>query len=383
MQVTRAEYHPATGWTPALPADQDGPGTLVMAFGAWDLRNDDTPFASLRSAFPRAAVTGCSTAGEIAGPAVHDNSVSVAIARFERTPLRVAHTAVAGSADSAGAGRRLADALRADEAGQRLAAVFLLSHGVDVNGTELVHGLAAALPDGVRISGGLAGDAAKFENTWVLVSGHPTSGVVAAVGLYGDALEVGVGVDGGWHTFGPDRLVTRSEGNVLYELDGRPALDLYKEYLGEFAADLPGSGLLFPLSIARRGSSAPALTRTLLGIDEAQRALIYAGDVPQGAIARLMRTTNEQLVEAAWSAASQAAAGIGAGPALVVSVSCVGRRLLLGERTDEEVETILDHVPPASAHVGFYSNGEIAAAAPGAPSELHNQTITVTAYRER
>lgn len=384
MQVTRVEYHAATGWSHALPAELDSPRTLVLAFGAWSLRDTEEPFADLRRAFPRSVLGGCSTAGEIAGSHVHDASVSVAITAFERTTLRAVHTCSAGIADSSGAGQRLAEALIADEEGQHLAAVFILSHGVNVNGTDLVHGLAAHLPPSVHITGGLAGDDAKFENTWVLVDGAPVSGVVSAVGLYGESLEVGVGVNGGWHDFGPERLITRSEGAVLYELDGRPALDLYKEYLGDFAADLPGSGLLFPLSITRRGTTAPPLVRTLLGIDESTRALIFAGDVPQGAVARLMRTTNEQLVQAASAAVDQASDGLGgAGPALVVSVSCVGRRLLLGERTDEETEAVLEGVPLGSAHIGFYSNGEIASAAVGAPSELHNQTITVTAYRER
>ena len=384
MQVTRVEYHTATGWAHALPAELDSPRTLVLAFGAWSLRDKDAPFAELRRAFPHSVLAGCSTAGEIAGAHVHDASVSVAITAFERTTLRAAHTASAGIADSAGAGQRLAEALRADEQGQKLAAVFILSHGVNVNGTELVHGLAAHLPHSVHITGGLAGDDAKFENTWVLAHGAPVSGVVSAVGLYGDALEVGVGVNGGWQDFGPERLITRAEGAVLYELDGRPALDLYKEFLGDFAAELPGSGLLFPLSVTRRGTTAPPVVRTLLGIDESARALIFAGDIPQGSVARLMRTTNEQLVQAASAAVDPASGALGGtGPALVVSVSCVGRRLLLGERTDEETEAVLEGVPEGSAHVGFYSNGEIASAVLGAPSELHNQTITVTAYRER
>jgi len=97
-----------------------------------------------------------------------------------------------------------------------------------------------------------------------------------------------------------------------------------------------------------------------------------------------MRTTNERLVLAAGVAIGRASERLPVDrPALVVSVSCLGRRLLLGERTDEEVETVLEGVPRGSAHVGFYSNGEIAAGAEGAPSELHNQTITITTFCER
>ncbi len=380
MKVSTTEYRAATGWSSPLPAELDGPQTLVLAFGGWEMRNDPRPFDELRAAFPRSIVAGCSTAGEIRGASVHDHTVSVAVTRFEHTPLRLTHTPVADAADSSAAGRRLGDALRHDD----LSAVFVLSHGVNVHGTELVHGLAAALPPHVHISGGLAGDDAKFENTWVIVDGSPQHGVVSAIGFYGDAINVGVGVDGGWNDFGPDRLITKSEGHVLLELDGKPALDLYKQYLGDFAKDLPGSGLLFPLSIRRPGDKAPPLVRTLLGIDEARRAMIFGGDMPTGATARLMRTTNERLVNSAWVAISRASEQLPVDrPALVVSVSCVGRRMLLGERTDEEVETIFDGSPAGSAHVGFYSNGEIASGAEGAPAELHNQTITITTFSER
>ncbi|MCE9603118.1 MAG: FIST C-terminal domain-containing protein [Gemmatimonadetes bacterium] len=380
MKVRTSEYRAPKGWSAPLPASLDGPQTLVLAFGAWSLRADPTPFADLRAAFPRSVIAGCSTAGEIAGATVHDGTVSLAVAEFDRTPLRLAHTPVADAADSSAAGERLAGMLQGDD----LRAVFILSHGVNVNGTELVHSLAGNLAASVQISGGLAGDDAKFENTWVIVDGVPKSGVIAAVGFYGEAITVGVGVDGGWNDFGPDRLITKSEGHVLLELDGKPALDLYRQYLGEFAKDLPGSGLLFPLSIRRPGDKAPALVRTLLGIDEARRAMTFGGDMPEGATARLMRTTNEQLVNSAVVAIGRATRRLPADhPALVVSVSCVGRRLLLGERTDEEVETIYEGSPAGSAHVGFYSNGEIASGVDGSPAELHNQTITVTTFGER
>lgn len=380
MQVRESEYLAASGWSKPLPSELDSPSTLVLAFGGWEMRDDLRPFAELRAAFPHSVIAGCSTAGEIAGAQVRDRTVSVAITAFEKTPLRLVHTPVENAADSSAAGARLAAMLNNDD----LSAVFVLSHGVNVNGTELVHGMAAKLPAHVHISGGLAGDDAKFENTWVLVNGEPTHGVIAAVGFYGEAIQIRVGVDGGWNDFGPDRLITKSDGNVLLELDGKPALDLYKQYLGEFAKDLPGSGLLFPLSIRRPGDKAPALVRTLLGVDERTKSMTFAGDMPVGASARLMRTTNEKLVNAACVAISRATEQLPSNrPALVVSVSCVGRRMLLGERADEEVETILDGSPGGSAHIGFYSNGEIASGADGAPAELHNQTITITTFSER
>jgi len=233
--------------------------------------------------------------------------------------------------------------------------VFVLSDGLCVNGTPLVAGLTAGLPRGVAITGGLAGDGSRFARTWVLDRQRTEANHVCAVGLYGNRLRVGHGCDAGWSDFGPERRITRAEGNVLFELDGKPALELYKTYLGERAAGLPGTALLFPLAVRRDEHDRDPLVRTILAVDEARQSMTFAG------------------------AASALPADA---EALVVSVSCVGRRLVLGERTDEEVETVFDGAPDRSAHVGFYSYGEISPAARGGVSELHNQTMTVTVFAE-
>jgi len=371
-------YRTGMGWDSQLPAAMDGPQTLVLAFAASEFAADPAPFAQLAAAFPQSVLVGCSTSGEIAGTQVHDASVSVAVVRFDHTRLRRAFTSVGGAADSFEAGVRLAAQLD----GEDLRAVFVLSDGLCVNGTPLVEGLTRHLPAGVSITGGLAGDGNRFAHTWVLDREQPEANRICAVGFYGQRLQVGQGCDGGWSDFGPERRVTRSEGNVLYELDGAPALDLYKTYLGDRAEGLPGTALLFPLSV-RRDAASQRVVRTILGIDEARQSLTFAGDVPQGSIARLMRANTDKLISSAAQAARQA---VGSLPetddALIISVSCVGRRLILGERTEEEIETVLEGTPLRTAHVGFYSYGEISPSLPGGSSELHNQTMTVTVLSE-
>jgi hypothetical protein len=386
MQLLTRQFHAGTGWSGPLPTALDSPQTLVLVFGARALADAPQAFADLAAAFAQAVVVGCSTAGEIAGSLVNDASLSLAVARFEHTRLVLAVTPIGSADESGAAGQHLAAQLVA--AGPDLCAVFVLSDGLCVNGTPLVAGLAGGLPAGVAIAGGLAGDGSRFERTWVLAGQHLAAGQVAAVGFYGQRLRVGHGAQGGWMDFGPERRITRSEGHVLFELDGKPALDLYKTYLGDLAQGLPGSALLFPLSIRRPGPDARPLVRTILGVDEAQRSLTFAGDMPEGHVARLMRTTNDNLIGSAAAAVAQATQGAGGcGDALVVSVSCVGRRLVLGERTEEEVETIVDGAPAGAGHVGFYSYGEIAPAVGGdgqgvGSSELHNQTMTVTVFSE-
>lgn len=379
MQQQTLTHRASRGWSAPLPVALDGAQTLVLVFAAPETASDPAPFAELAAAFPRSVMIGCSTSGEIAGPQVHDASLSVAVARFEHTRLRRALTRIDSAADSFGAGARLAAAL----AGEDLRAVFMLSDGLGVNGTPLVDGLAAGLPSGVVITGGLAGDGSRFARTWVLDRERPEADHVCAVGFYGERLRIGHGCDGGWSDFGPERRITHAEGNVLYELDGKPALELYKTYLGDRASGLPGTALLFPLAVRRDAQDRDPLVRTILGMDEERQSLTFAGDLPQGGIARLMRANTDKLIGSAGSAVRAAVGALPAGSdTLVVSVSCVGRRLVLGERTDEEIETVLDGAPARSGHVGFYSYGEISPAAPGGASELHNQTMTVTAFAE-
>ena len=379
MKTTTSIYRSDSGWSQALPTELDSPQTLVLAFGASAFADDPTPFAELRRALPQAVIAGCSTSGEIAGLALGDGSVSVAVVRFEHTHLVSAQTAASDPADSAAAGARLAAQLPAEG----LRAVFLLSEGLNVNGTALVAGLVAALPADVLVTGGLAGDGSAFVRTWVLSRDLPQAKCVTAVGLYGERLLCSSGCEGGWLDFGPQRRITKSAGSVLHELDSKPALDRYKEYLGALAAGLPGSALLFPLSIRRPGSTARPLVRTILGIDETQRTMTFAGDMPEGHEARLMRATDDSLIGSAAQAVAQATRGLPAtSGALMVSVSCVGRRLMLGERTEEEVETIAERTPDGGLHVGFYAYGEIAPGADGGPCMLHNQTMTVTVFAE-
>ena len=110
-----------------------------------------------------------------------------------------------------------------------------------------MEGMRRGLPANVSVTGGLAADGALFEQTMVCHGEEVKAGAVVGIGLYGDRLRIGYGSMGGWDPFGPDRCITRAEANVLYELDGRSALDLYKTYLGPHAAELPASGARFPL----------------------------------------------------------------------------------------------------------------------------------------
>ncbi len=369
-----------SGWSQdPLPAF-DSESTLVVVFGAAEWADDPAPVRQLAAAYPRAHLVGCSTAGEIFGTALSDGSLSVAVAQFEAgTRIATASASVCSQEDSFAAGEAIARQLQ----GPALRGVLLFSDGLNVNGSELVRGINSVLLSDVIVTGGLAGDGARFQRTWVLHGGAPATGIVCAAGLYGDNLRIGHGSKGGWDNFGPERRVTRSRGNVLFELDGKPALELYKEYLGELATGLPATGLLFPLALRADSGDDKSLVRTILAVDETRQSMTFAGDIPQGSLARLMRANFDRLIDGASDAAGLASQSLADEDraTLAIAISCVGRRLVLGERAEEEIEATLEVMPTGTQQVGFYSYGEISPYATGR-CDLHNQTMTLTTIRE-
>jgi hypothetical protein len=362
-------------WRETTPGMVLARASLVLAFGDGQLLAGGAAMAHLHERYPGALIIGCSTAGEVCGARLFDRSIVATACQLEHSQVAMAVVGIQSAEESGRAGRELvAKLLRPD-----LAHVLVLSDGIQVNGTSLVEGLLAELPRGVTISGGLAGDGERMRETFVYAEGSAARGRIVAVGFYGARLRVGCGSLGGWVPFGPERLITRSAGNVLYELDGQSALALYKRYLGEHAAGLPSSGLHFPLSI-RPPSGGSSVVRTILGVDEAAQSLTFAGDLPRGHYAQLMRATVDKLVDGAWSAAGLAMQRGTPNPPLTLAISCVGRRLTLKQRTEEELESLREVLPDTTL-AGFYSYGELSPAGLSG-CELHNQTMTVTTFGE-
>ncbi len=376
MHVETLRYHRGRGWNAPLPTGLDSTQTLVLALASPMLDELPRLLEDVRRALPKSHLIGCSTAGEIHGGGVFDESLVLAVARFDRTPLRSASVPLASASESRAAGA----AIGAQLASADLRAVFVLSDGLSVNGSALVAGVASAVGEDVKITGGLAGDGPRFARTFVIDGERARPNTVRAVGFYGDRLRFGHGSRGGWDIFGPERVITRSEGNVLFELDGRPALALYKDYLGDRASELPAAALLFPLGIRASRTDPRQLVRTILSVNEADQSMTFAGDVPQGAISQLMRANLDRLILGASDAADFSLARLSK-PSLSIAVSCVGRRLVLGERVEEEIEATIDAMPRGTAQVGFYSYGEISPTLDG-PSGLHNQTMTITTLAE-
>lgn len=378
MKVETLSFKPDQGWSKEIPATLDSEHTLVLLFAAPELMKRDEILPGLHQALPRAHIIGCSTAGEISDASIHDGGITAAVVQFEKTEIRSVCETLTSNEDSYACGERIGKAL-SDET---LSAVFLLSVGTNINGTELVNGLNASLPTETPVTGGLAGDGERFEKTWVIYGDSTHEQAVVAIGYYGDSIKLGHGSMGGWDIFGPERMITRSKANVLYELDGKPALELYKEYLGERAQGLPATALLFPLTLHLKEPEERSVVRTILAVDEKEQSMMFAGDMPEGILAQLMKANFDRLIDGAMGAAIQARDPMnGYAPILSIAISCVGRRLVLGSRTEEELEVVLEALPPGTTQIGFYSYGEISPALSGL-CDLHNQTMTLTTITE-
>ena len=380
MHSQQITWSQQAGWSP-VAADPEKIA-VVFYFGTREVLACGTRYHELREMFPAAHILGCSTGGQINNSDVNDDGIVAAAVRFDSTRLRLVRHDVGDASQSRDYGEAIGNVLREAD----LAGVFLLSDGLHVNGSDLVKGLVSAIGSGVSLTGGLAGDGANFTETLVGGDCVPQSRMVVGIGFYGQAVRIGHGSAGGWDLFGPRRQVTRSAGNVVFEFDGEPALDLYERYLGpEDSKDLPSSALVFPIQVHNPEQPDSAVVRAVLAVDHDRRSVTFAGDVPQGWTAQLMRGNFDRLAEGAADAARQARIGLNVGKddhQFSILVSCIGRRLLMGQRASDETEAAGSELGTDTLRLGFYSYGEISPHAKSGICRLHNQTMTVTSFAE-
>ncbi len=356
---------------------------LVLYFGSTDILKDVSAYELLKARYPQAIIAGCSTGGQIIGTQISDESIVFTALYFEKTTVKAFSDNLYNLEDSFAVGKSLGDKLK----GEGLAGVVVLSKGLELNGSLLVGGIREGINVGreVPISGGLAGDGDRFQETWVGFNELFDQTGVVVIGFYGQDFAMKTGACGGWDIFGPERLITKSEGNILYELDHKPALELYKRYLGEEAKNLPFSGLYFPLAIWPNNQEEKAfVARTPLDVDEKTQSITFAGDMPKGYKAQLMWGKFDSVTEGAGQAAREAFhETLHEYETFSLLVSCLGRRALLGQRTIHEVELVTKILGDNNKRLGFYSYGEIAPHANTGESVLHNETMTIATLYEK
>lgn len=351
--------------------------SLVLVFGSIKRFNENKLQHFLKSRYPKAQIVGCTTSGEISPNGVFDDSIQITAIEWKKVIQRVVQNTSSKMQDSYDIGVNLASQLKATT----LRTVLLISDGLNINGSELINGFQSILGD-TPIIGGLAGDGGAFTKTLQLFNNDISDRMVIAVGLYGDALVTSSGALGGWKPYGPPRKVTKSAKNVVYELDGKPALPLYKMYIGTiFSKNLPGSGLNFPLAVIEEGNRDVEKIRTLLAINEQDNSLTFAGNINEGETIRLCRTNHDQLVEGAGAAANLVLDGLTSQQTnqtgLALCVSCMGRKGVMTEQVSDEVKLVQQTLGSQTYIAGFYSYGEIAPRPHTNNSILHNQTMTI------
>jgi hypothetical protein len=381
MIFEQLSWNPFHKWQTKLSQTTDNFNPqLVFVFGSRKVLAEIELIKELQARYPLSQLIGCSTSGEIIGTEVNDNSLAVTAIFFEKTMLQFSFLELEESIDSFKISSQLVTPLISNS----LRHLLVLSDGLNVNGSELVRGFRELLPDSVSLTGGLAGDGSDFVETFVFDEhGIPRTKLIAAIGFYGDSIQVGYGSFGGWDSFGIDRKITKSEENVLFEIDGVPALELYKSFLGDKASELPGSGLLFPLSLRTEYDQIPVV-RTILSINEMEQSITFAGDMTEGAYVKFMKANVDRLINGSIKAAQTSIENNhDLSPEFALLISCVGRKLVLKQLVEEEVEAASQILGKETVITGFYSYGEISPFSSGAQCELHNQTMTITTFSER
>lgn len=351
---------------------------LLFVFGSREFICNEDIFNNIKIKYPNAVIMGCTTAGEIFNDQVNENILTITAVYFENTEIKFFSSELMDSSKCYEKGLEVAKSIPVEN----LSHVFLIGEGINVNGSKLVEGFVDGLPENVKITGGLAGDYEGYKETFVVANDYGKKNLIGAVAFYGNRIKFGYGSVGGFDTFGIERTVTKSKDNILYELDGKPALDLYKEYLGEYSSNLPVSGLLFPLNI-RSHDNKYSYVRTVSGVDEETRSLRFAGEIPQGYYAKLMRANFNNLISGSMKAAKDSINSINCKSVkLAILISCRGRRVVLNQMIDEEIEVVRNILSDDVTFTGFYSNGEIAPSSKNHVTEFHNQTMTITLIGE-
>ncbi len=363
-----------------IESDENDSIDVLLVFTGINLVENNNILSFLTAQFKNAQILSCTTAGEINQTNVEENSIICSAIHFEKTPIETVVDNLNNYKNSFELGTNLAKKLNT----KNLTHIFMLADGNLVNGDDLLTGIKSEIGTNIQISGGIAGDGDRFQKTLVGLNEDCREGNVVLMGLYGNHIHVGTGKKAGWDVFGPEKTITKSKENFLHEIDGENALDMYKTYLGKYANELPASALLFPISIKTEDHDF-YIVRTILSIDNENKVMKFAGNVPEGSTIRFMKSNFDRLVLAASEAGVEACESLGDNtiPELAVIVSCVGRKLVLANRIEEEVEAAVECFPNTTKIIGFFSYGEISPQKDDHISYLHNQTITITTFSER
>ncbi len=351
---------------------------VVIAFANIEWANDPQLLKELKQHLPGIEIVGCSTAGEISNVGLFEKSMVLTAIRFESSSSKVQIMNEKVSADQRQSGRNLGQKLK----DKNLRGLFLFAPGVTVQGSALLHGVKEAVGPDALLLGGLAGDSGKFVKTAVFHNDQTYSDHIIGLGFYGENIDFSHSSKAGFRSFGGVRQITKANDHIVFEIDGQPALKVYKESLGKHADDLPSTGLMFPLALLNNQQSETGLIRAVLGVNEADQSINLAGDVDSGTFFKLMRAENQSLIGGAQGAAEKVSKNA-TSDSIGILISCVARRMVMGDAVEDEIDAALAELKNCQNVAGFYAYGEFGPFFSLVDCQLHNQTMTVNVISER
>ena len=332
--------------------------------------------AGIQDVVDTSNLTGCTTDGEISSAGFSSGSAVLAGIATDRIDF---HLSVAEklSKGSESIGKKLARGLP-----ESTRYIQLFSDGLTGNGCAILRGVSSVLGDEIPVSGGTAGDDGKFQKTWQFAGNKMLTDAAVAMGFSGE-FKLGTGVHSGWTPIGLSKKVTRSSGNILYELNGEPALNVFERFLGKHAHKLPEIGVEYPLGLVGRwgdvGGEDYFLLRATMSVNRKNGSISFAGEIPEGAMVNLTCGDIPSVLKASKKAAQLATTDLGDARAkMIFCYSCMARKIVLGRRTREEIELLREAIGPELPVVGFYTYGEYSRVKCNSPSFLHNETVTVS-----
>jgi hypothetical protein len=340
-------------------------------------------FETVAEAAAPAQVVGCTAfAGFTSAVNVTVGAVALYVPAAELT-FGVA-TADSVSADLRGAARRVTELARERAGGDgENSVLMMLTDGLAGDLREVVRGSYAVTGATVPLVGGAASEDLSMKATYQFADGKLMSNSLIAIWI-NSPHPLGIGVAHGWHPIGDPVTVTRAEANIIHELDGRPAVDVYLEQRGgDVSVAEPGdtTGPTFarltfdhPLGLANAAGTFDG--RHILGRTQ-EGALVMFGHVSEQSVVQVLAGNRRELVEAAGSAAATAVQRLGGTPRGALVFSCAGRVMPLGEDLAEEAGAIRGPLGKAP-FAGFFTYGEFARVT--GSTGFHNATVVVLAF---
>lgn len=347
---------------------------LVFVFGSVGILETPNFYSVLKDSFPNAHICGASCGSSILSESLVSDQCTILAIQFKAAQVRNLKVKISDRHDVDGVIHEIHKHFPLNN----LKGLCILVDGFAINSGGLISNLTKKFPS-VPIFGGLASDGDAMITSCVMNNGIGEKGIISVSGFYGESLSISTALAGGWQRFGPERLITKSHDNILEEIDGKKAVQLYKEHLQKEHLNLPHDGLMLPLSVYPKDHPELGKTRSVIGITDDEKALVFAGDVPKGHQARFMTSSIQSLCRGAEEAVATLKPN---GDGFAIAFSCIGHHMFLSSMTEDELDVLTGCLGPNIPLVGFYSNGEICPIGGKHESALHNQTTAIALITE-